>query len=176
MRKIYPPQIMVCIILIVSILISGKLYAQVYANAQTNGVTGLCLLCGVSDSNNPVDGTSFNDYSTFNITVGLLGTSVYQTLIFPTASSTGCDSLIIGIGSGNTILSVNLLAGLTVQTFNGSTPNNDIHSADSINFVSQGKLLLNVILTRSKVLAGFSHNIGKKAFYAFEMTSRGILA
>ena len=116
----------------------GKLYAQVYANSQTNGVTGICLLCGVSNPDNPINNGNLNDYSTFNITVGLLGVTVYQTLIFPAASTTGCDSLIIGIGSGNTALSVNLLAGLTVQTFNGSVVNNDAQTVDSTHLRLQG--------------------------------------
>ncbi|HVI47965.1 MAG TPA: T9SS type A sorting domain-containing protein [Chitinophaga sp.] len=61
----------------------------------------------------------------------MLGTTVYQTLIFPTVSTIGCDSLIIGIGSSNALLSLNLFGGVTVQTFNGTTANNDAHVADS---------------------------------------------
>ncbi|WP_161596736.1 Ig-like domain-containing protein [Chitinophaga vietnamensis] len=108
----------------------GKLSAQVYANSQTNGVTGLCLLCGVANPDNAVN-TDLTDYSTFNITAGLLGTTVQQTLIFPAISSTGCDSLVIRVGSDNAVLSVNLFGGVTVQTFNGSTANNDAHVVDS---------------------------------------------
>lgn len=111
--------------------------AQTYANSQTSGVTGLCLLCGVTNGDNAVN-SNLNDYSTFNITVGLLGVSVYQTLNFPAGSTAGCDSLVIGIGSANSILSLNLLGGLTVQTFNGAVPNNDAHLVDSSNFRAWG--------------------------------------
>ncbi|MCW3465064.1 Ig-like domain-containing protein [Chitinophaga nivalis] len=101
-------------------------YAQkVYANRQTNQINGLCLLCFVNEPENPVNSNSLDDYSTFVITAGLLGVSVEQTLIFPAASTPGCDSLIIGIGSGNTLLSVNLFGGVTVETFNGNRSNND---------------------------------------------------
>ncbi|MBC9915541.1 T9SS type A sorting domain-containing protein [Chitinophaga varians] len=104
--------------------------AQTYANAQTNGVTGLCILCGVLNPGNAVN-TNYNDYSSFAITAGLLGVTVQQTLIFPAASTTGCDSLVISIGSGSTLLSANLFRGVTVQTFNGNTANNDALIVDS---------------------------------------------
>lgn len=55
------------------LLLSGTLLqraqAQVYANSQTNGVTGLCLLCGVTNAGNAVN-TNLNDYPTYNISVG----------------------------------------------------------------------------------------------------------
>ncbi|HVI45050.1 MAG TPA: T9SS type A sorting domain-containing protein [Chitinophaga sp.] len=125
--KLYPYK---CLLWLLLCMLScfPRLSAQVYATTQTNGVTGICLLCGVSDPNNPVNNTNLSDFSTFNITAGLLGVTVQQTLIFPAASVTGCDSLIIGIGSGNALLSVNLLGGITVQTYNGSTANNDVQS------------------------------------------------
>lgn len=99
---------------------------NIYANRETHKVSGLCLLCGVTDPDRPVDNSSFSDYSTFGITVGLLGVNVEQTLIFPSPSvSARCDSLIIGIGSGNALLTVNLFRGITVETYNGHTPNYD---------------------------------------------------
>lgn len=131
--KFYFIRKMTWITMLLLSLSSNMLHAQIYANSQTNGVTGLCLLCGVSNPDNPVNNTNKNDYSTFNITIGLLGTTVYQTLIFPTSSTAGCDSLTIGIGSGNALLSLNLFGGVTVQTFNGATANNDIHVVDSSN-------------------------------------------
>ncbi|HVI43695.1 MAG TPA: T9SS type A sorting domain-containing protein [Chitinophaga sp.] len=137
--------------------------AQVYANSQTSGVTGLCLLCGVTGADNAVNNASLNDYSTFNISVGLLGVTVYQTLIFPSGSTAGCDSLVIGIGSGNSILSINLVGGLTVQTFNGATPNNDAHAIDSSNLRlwgnSRGEIALKPSATFDRVKITLSSSL-----------------
>ncbi|HVI45049.1 MAG TPA: T9SS type A sorting domain-containing protein [Chitinophaga sp.] len=127
-NKPYNPISTTVLMFILLLCLPGKLSGQQYATSQTNGVTGICLFCGVSDPNNAVNNTNLSDYSTFNITAGLLGVSVQQTLIFPATSITGCDSLIIGIGSGNALLSVNLLGGITVQTYNGSAANNDVQS------------------------------------------------
>ncbi|HVI47310.1 MAG TPA: T9SS type A sorting domain-containing protein [Chitinophaga sp.] len=104
---------------------------KTYASSETHQVNGVCLLCGVSSPGNPVNNTSLDDYSTFNITAGILGTSVEQTLIFPSGSAAGCDSLVIGIGSGNALLSASLFGGVTVETYNGATANNDAHVVDS---------------------------------------------
>jgi len=102
-----------------------KSYAQTYANSQDNGVTGICILCGVLNPDNAVN-ANLDDYSTFDITVGLLGVTVYQDLIFPAVTtSNGCDSLVIGIGSSNAIIDLNLFGGVTAETYNGATPNGD---------------------------------------------------
>lgn len=98
----------------------------VYATTQDNGVNGICLLCGVANPANAVS-ANLNDYSTFDITVGLLGVSVYQDLIFPTVNADqGCDSLVINLGNNGGLLSATLLGGVSFETFNGSTPNNDL--------------------------------------------------
>ena len=106
---------------------SKNTYAQqTYATSQTNAVNGICILCGVVNPNNAVNNTNLNDYSNYTITAGLLGVSVDQTLIFPAANTnTGCDSLIIGIGSNNSVLTANLFSGIVVETFNGGVSNND---------------------------------------------------
>jgi hypothetical protein len=98
---------------------------QAYANSQTNGVTGICLLCGVTSPNNPVNRSSLDDYSLFNITAGLGTVTVHQTLIFPSLSSSDCDSLIIGIGAP-TNPPVNPYGPVTVQTLNGGSLNGDV--------------------------------------------------
>lgn len=100
---------------------------KVYATSQDNGVNGLCLLCGVSNPSNPVNNANLNDFSTFNITVGLLGVSVYQDLIFPSVNADlGCDSLVIGVGDGSALLTAALLGGVTIESYNGSTANGDV--------------------------------------------------
>lgn len=135
------------LLLLFSLVFPSSSSAQkTYANSQTNQVNGVCLLCGVTSPNNPVNASSLDDYSTFVINVGLLGVSVEQTLIFPAASNAGCDSLVIGIGSSNTVLSANLFGGVTVETYNGTTANNDAK------VVSSGILRLLDCNTRAEVL------------------------
>ncbi|QIL68923.1 midcut-by-XrtH protein [Diaphorobacter sp. HDW4B] len=56
---------------------------NIFGTSQTNSVTGLCLLCGVVNPNNPISHNITTDYSQFAITVGLLGVSVQQALIGP---------------------------------------------------------------------------------------------
>ena len=98
--------------------------AQVYATSQTNSINGICLLCAIENPNNAIS-SDLTDYSQFAMTLGLLGVTESQTLIFPSTVTGGSDSLIIRIGSGNTILSLDLFGGVSVQTANGSTLNND---------------------------------------------------
>jgi Ig-like domain CHU_C associated/Secretion system C-terminal sorting domain len=134
------------LLLFCSLIFPSRGYGQkIYANNQTNQVNGLCLLCGVSNPGNAIN-SNLNDYSNFVISVGLLGVSVEQTLIFPAASSAGCDSLIVGIGSGDPILSANLFGGITIQTYNGSVANNDAQVA------AAGVLRLLDSNTRAEVL------------------------
>jgi hypothetical protein len=162
-------------------LAAGNLQAQTYAGSQVNGVTGLCLICGVSNPNNPVGNSNLNDYSTFNITAGLLGTTVYQTLIFPALSITSCDSLIIGIGSGDALLSVNLFAGITVQTFNGATANNDVQQITASNLSllqnnTRAEVLLKPANTFDRVKITLSSSLvgllnGFRLYYAYHKPS-----
>jgi hypothetical protein len=172
---------MAWLIIIFVSLSNIKLHAQVYANSQVNGVTGLCLICGVSNPNNPVDNSNLNDYSTFSITAGLLGTTVYQTLIFPAVSTTGCDSLVIGIGSGDALLSVNLFAGITVQTFNGVTANNDVQQITASNLSllqnnTRAEVLLKPANTFDRVKITLSSSLvgllnGFRLYYAYRKPS-----
>ena len=155
---------------------SRTTYGQTYANSQTNGVTGICLLCGVSNPNNPVNNTNLNDYSQFNITAGLLGVTIHQTLIFPAATSGGCDSLIVGVGATNNPLSVNLFGGVSVQTFNGSVANSDSAGVTTANFrtttTGRGEIFLKpsasfdrVKITLSSSLLGLLNSL--QLYYAF---------
>jgi hypothetical protein len=168
---------MAWLIMTILCLSSGRLHAQVYSNSQTNGVTGLCVLCSVNNPNNAVGSTSLNDYSTFSITAGLLGTTVYQTLIFPAVSTTGCDSLIIGIGSSDALLSVNLFSGITVQTFNGVTANNDVQQITSsslrlLQSNTRAEVLLKPVNTFDRVKITLSSSLvgllnGFRLYYAY---------
>lgn len=107
--------------------ISSAKAQQVYANSQTSGRTGICLLCGtaVTSPGNAVS-ASRTDYATFNMDGVAVGVSVFETLQFPSVNpNPGCDSLVIQIGSSQALLSANLLSNITVTTYNGATSNND---------------------------------------------------
>ncbi|MCW3466625.1 T9SS type A sorting domain-containing protein [Chitinophaga nivalis] len=173
---------LLCLLVTSSLLLfsSGKASAQkIYASSQANQVNGLCLICGVADPNNAV-GSNENDYSTFNISLGLPGVSVEQTLIFPSASTGSCDSLFVGIGSGNALLSVSLFGGVTVQTWNGNTPNNDLRvlSADIVRLLNNntraeihlkpGVAFDRVKLTLNSGLLGLLQNF--RLYYASKRT------
>ncbi|PUZ26800.1 gliding motility-associated C-terminal domain-containing protein [Chitinophaga costaii] len=108
----------------------SQTYAQqVYATSQTNGRSGLCLLCSwdpVTNPENAVNNTSLTDYATFNMNGVAVGVSVYENLKFPTTNpNPGCDSLVIKIGTSQSLLSANLISNITITTYNGSTSNDD---------------------------------------------------
>ncbi|MCW3466095.1 Ig-like domain-containing protein [Chitinophaga nivalis] len=157
-------------------LCAGKMWAQTYATSQTNGTTGLCLLCSVSNPDNAIKNDNLTDYSAFNIPVGLLGVTVYQSLIFPAASIAGCDSLIVGVGNGGSLLAINLLAGVSVQTFNGSIANPDSVSLNSNNVrilgSNQGEVILKPAGKFDRVKITLSSSIlglltGFRIYYAY---------
>jgi len=131
-------RVLLTITLLVGTLLkpSSPVSAQkVYANSQDNGVTGLCLACSVSNPNNPVNNANLTDYSTFNITIGLGGVSVYQDLIFPSVNADpGCDSIVVNLGGNAAILSAALLNGVTLESYDGSTPNGDVTNVTVSNF------------------------------------------
>jgi hypothetical protein len=122
------------LLLIVFLFFNTHVYGQkVYANSQTNLATGLCTLCTIYNPNAPTDSSSLEDYSTLSINAGQQGVSVQQTLIFPSPGNAGCDSLIVGIGSANTVLSPDIFSGVIVQTFNGTMANNDAQNLTAAN-------------------------------------------
>ena len=110
-------------------LLFPRSYAQqVYASSQTNGTSGLCFSCSVINPNNAVNNSNLDDYAQLNIGTGLGTVTVYQTLIFPSASNS-CDSLVIGIGASGSPAD-NPYTSVTVQTYNGNTANNDAQTVN----------------------------------------------
>jgi hypothetical protein len=99
---------------------------KIYANSQTNQISGICLGCNVENPQNAV-GSNENDYSTLKIGIGVVG-KVEQTLAFPSPTT---KKFIIGIGTSNIPLTVSLLQGVSVETFNGDISNNDLQFIDS---------------------------------------------
>lgn len=107
------------------LLMSTWAFAQnkTYATSQSNQISGICLGCSVENPQNAV-GNNEGDYSSFKIGIGVIG-KIDQTLIFPEPTT---KKIIVGIGTANIPLSVSLLQGVTVETFNGDTSNNDLQT------------------------------------------------
>ncbi|WP_074241798.1 Ig-like domain-containing protein [Chitinophaga niabensis] len=100
-----------------------------YADQQTSPIIGgICLGCSVQNPNLAVDGDT-TTASQEMITVGVAG-SVGQLLKFPGTYQAG-DSISFTLGVPNQMLSAQLLSGIRVQTFNGTTPNNDAITLDN---------------------------------------------
>lgn len=100
---------------------------RIYAHAQSSGVFGVaCLGCRID---NPLNAVGFNedDYSTMVLGTVLLG-GIQQTLLFPDLRSD--TRLVVGIGTDNIPLSVQLLSGVTLETMNGGTSNDDRRTID----------------------------------------------
>lgn len=112
-------------------IVSTKLSAQtVFADSQTNSTSITCLGCTVANPDQAVDGDE-STASTISTTLGLLGGTAEQTLIFPQAGSAG-DTVEIMMESGEALLSLNLLGGVEVTSFNGATSNNDTKLAADV--------------------------------------------
>ena len=163
-------------------VIQNSYSQQTYATQQAVSFTGNCVGCSVSDPDNPVNNNDLTDYSSFKITAGLAGVYISQTLIFPTPNTNiGCDSLVIGIASNNSVLSANLFGGITVQTYNGATANNDSVSGSSLPFNllstnTQGQIILHptakfdrVKITLSSTMVGLLDEL--RIFYAYRSQS-----
>ncbi len=100
---------------------------RVYAHAQSSGVFGVaCLGCRIENALNAV-GNNENDYSTMILGTALLG-GIQQTLIFPELRPD--TRLVVGIGTDDIPLSVQLLSGVTLETMNGGTSNDDRRTID----------------------------------------------
>ncbi|REC73883.1 T9SS type A sorting domain-containing protein [Chryseobacterium rhizosphaerae] len=114
-------------------LTSTMAFAQitkVYANSQTNQVVGICLGCGVLNPQNAV-GSNESDYSTLQVSVGLLARTE-QTLIFPATNITlGTNKLVLGFGTDQVMLSAQLISGISIETFNGDVSNNDYQNLNN---------------------------------------------
>jgi gliding motility-associated-like protein len=97
---------------------------RIYANTQTtgnNGILGVCIGCVVNNADNAVN-ANFSDYATLNVTVGVGGISTYETLIFPAANKPAAGTPVtVKIGTGDQLLSLNLLGAVSLQAYNGST-------------------------------------------------------
>jgi hypothetical protein len=168
-------------ILIAQLLYTTTIWGQTknYASSQTNQTIFPCVLCSIQNPANAV-GSNENDYATFSIPVGLLGGSVVQTLYFP--ATVDSSFLVLGIGSSGSLLSLNLLGGVTVETFLGSVSNNDAKVIDSTALhLLADTTKATVILFKTKAfdrvkvtlksLVGLLNNI--RLYYTYNSTSIG---
>jgi gliding motility-associated-like protein len=114
---------------VVTVIPNGTPVATPCGAATTTvaqGVDGVVLLGGVYNPTLAVD-NDVNTGSSLVIPVGLLGSSVYHHVGFTGLSNVG-DTLRVKITTPGKLLSLALLQNLTVRTYNGTTPNNDLTS------------------------------------------------
>ncbi|BAP30189.1 uncharacterized protein CHSO_1152 [Chryseobacterium sp. StRB126] len=101
---------------------STLVYAQqVYVSSQSSQIYGVCFACSVQDPENAI-GSDESNYAFMRIPLGAFA-SIEQTLIFPSVKT--YSKVVIGIGTNQAGLSVQLLGGVSVETFNGNVSNND---------------------------------------------------
>ncbi|AZA81794.1 hypothetical protein C1637_04260 [Chryseobacterium lactis] len=98
----------------------AQVTTKTYVSGENHSISAVCLSCGIQNPQNAI-GNNEDDYSSLKIGTALLG-NISQTLEFPTSS---LKKLRIGIGTGNSQLSISLLSGATIETMNGNTSNGD---------------------------------------------------
>lgn len=100
-----------------------------YGDRQDGAViTGICVGCTVTDGDNAADGDTTTS-SLINTTVGALG-AVSQLIHFPGTYEAG-DSVAFILELPDQLFSLAALGGLTVQSYNGNTPNGDAITLDN---------------------------------------------
>ncbi|WP_458694045.1 Ig-like domain-containing protein, partial [Sinomicrobium soli] len=89
------------------------------ADSEEHGTTFGCVLCAVLDPTNAIDDNPDN-YTRLSMPAGLGTGSIYQTLIFDHAGKAG-DTVLVDIGTPVELADINLLGGITVTLYNGTT-------------------------------------------------------
>ena len=132
-------QLLFALVLLVG---TTQLYAQddLIANQETNETTGLCLLCNIADAPLAVDG-DLNTASTLSSTLGLLGGTNSQTLIFPGIAAAGMITE-VKLGSQDLLADVAAFGGIDLELFLGNTPTGDIVTVSSVAAVLTGSTFL----------------------------------
>ncbi|PWN66868.1 T9SS C-terminal target domain-containing protein [Chryseobacterium phosphatilyticum] len=158
------------------------LYAQkVYVSSQNNQIYGPCGGCSVDNPQNIV-GPDESNYTSMIIPLGL-GARIEQTLIFPSVKTH--TKVAIGIGTNISGLSVQLLAGVSIETFNGNTSNNDYRIVNNemlkigLTGINSSKGTIEFITTkpydrvRISLNAGLLNlNGGLNLYYAYQLDNR----
>jgi gliding motility-associated-like protein len=112
---------LITILTIIILFISVKnVDAQrIYASSQKTGSSSiLCLNCTVTNPANAADG-NLQTASILNVGVGVAA-STYQELVFAAKPAAGIP-VTVKLGSGDKLLSLTALGGVTLQAYNGTT-------------------------------------------------------
>lgn len=94
------------------------------ATVQTGGVRGVALLAGVFNPELAIDNDTQTG-SSLVMPVGALGASVFQRLTFASGASTPGDTLKVLVSTPGRLLSLGVLSGTSLVTYNGGVSNND---------------------------------------------------
>ncbi len=93
------------------------------ASSQQTTINGICLLCSSTNPNDSVDG-DITTAARLTVPVGLANGWIQQTLQFSNAGKAG-DIVDVELELPGGLTDVQLLAAVSLATFNGSTYNND---------------------------------------------------
>ncbi|QPH38524.1 Ig-like domain-containing protein [Pedobacter endophyticus] len=88
------------------------------ASTQNSGITGVCLLCGITGAGNSTDANPSN-FTRITLAVGV-GSTGYQQLIFNTPG-TATDSIRLDLALPGGLADVGLLSNVTLNVMNGTT-------------------------------------------------------
>ncbi|RYY28118.1 MAG: gliding motility-associated C-terminal domain-containing protein, partial [Sphingobacteriaceae bacterium] len=94
-----------------------------FASTQTNAIDNLCIGCTISNAENVVD-ADVSNFARYTIPLGLSGGSITQRLIFADQGVVG-DTVQILVHVPNAVLTAQVLNGLQLTSYNGTTSNND---------------------------------------------------
>ncbi|MEL1254710.1 hypothetical protein AAEO57_13040, partial [Flavobacterium sp. DGU38] len=123
------------------------------ANSQQTNQNGLCLLCGVTNPNNSVDGNSATA-TRLTVPVGLINGWIQQTLQFNNPGRAG-DIVDVELELPGGLADVSLLAAVSLATYNGASYNND-------------RVLINNSLVTLQLLSGNRFKASVEAGAAFD--------
>ncbi|WP_165825389.1 Ig-like domain-containing protein [Pedobacter yonginense] len=101
----------------VTVINGGGSTACNTANSQSSGITGICLLCGVSNAGNAIDADP-NNFTRITLAVGV-GSAGYQQLNFPSIGL-ATDSIRLNLGLPSGLLDLGVLSGITINVLNGN--------------------------------------------------------
>ncbi|MBP2619362.1 T9SS type A sorting domain-containing protein [Chryseobacterium jejuense] len=148
---------------------------QVYVSSQSSQTSGICVLCSVQNAENVV-GSDENSYAFMNIPLGALA-SVEQRLSFPSVKTN--SKVVIGIGTNQVGLSVQLLGGVSVETFNGNVSNNDFKIVNNeilkIGATDPSRGTIEITTTKPydrvvlKLSSAVGLNGGLRVYYAYQL-------
>jgi len=115
----------------ITVTVIDGISSCLHANAQAitrGGVTG-CLTCGSTNDGNSVDNSN-TTATTLTVPLGVLD-YIQQTLTFTSSGQTG-DIIDVELGIPTGLLDISALSNISLQSFNGSTPNADQTNISSL--------------------------------------------